>query len=195
MLNRCVCAVLAAVLLAPSARAQLRGRNEYALGLEWRTQVGALADTAERRNGLSIRIQGEIPWKKYVGWRVEGAYVQVKYTRTDLGEGTPITETDFELGGFARVSLRPKARWRPYIMGGPLGSLRGSCDISNAFGESGNVRCGEGEDILLGWGAGAGIKLTDWVGGWNWFLETRVLSNVTAVSGGRMFAISFGAGM
>ena len=76
-----VTAVSAVVLWATPGGAQ-RSRNEFGVGIDWRRQLGAVPDSVERRTGLSIRLQGDIPWKRYVGFRVEGGYVQVKYDET-----------------------------------------------------------------------------------------------------------------
>ena len=53
--------------------------------------------------------------------------------------------------------------------------------------------CRTGEDFLFGWGAGAGISLRNWVGGWHWFMESKYLANATAAGGGNLLAISIGA--
>jgi hypothetical protein len=37
------------------------------------------------------------------------------------------------------------------------------------------------------------LRLGSWVGGWNWFVESKYLSNVTAGGGGNLLAISLGA--
>jgi hypothetical protein len=186
--------LVALAMFAAPAAAQMRPRTEFGVGLSWRRQLGTLPDSTDRRRGLGIRLQADIPWKPYVGWRVEGGYVQVKYDMVGPLDDIPITETDFELGGFVRLTLPKLSKPRPYIVAGAIGSLRGSCDISNAFGDAGSVRCAEGEDFLLGWGAGAGLQLREWVGGWHWFIETKYIANVVAAAGGKMITVSIGAG-
>ena len=184
---------IAALTCAAATASAQRQRPLLGAALEWRKQIGELPDSADRRNGLAIRIQGDIPWKKYFGWRIEGAYVQMKYDRSDPNGPTPIRETDIELGGFLRVLQPGAGRVRLYMLGGPVLSLRGSCDISNAFSSTGTVRCGSGKTFSAGWAAGGGVRFPDALGGWTWFAEARVLSNVTAAQGGRLVAVSIGA--
>jgi hypothetical protein len=190
-------ATLALLSLSSAASAQ-RTRSEYGLAVEWRKQIGTVGDSSEgRRKGLSLRIHADVPWKRYFGWRLEGSYVQVDYNRVDALGSTPISETDFELGGYLRAFRAPALKTRPYLLAGAVGSIRGSCDLNNAFSgaSSTNVRCNAGHDYLLGWAAGAGVRFPSWLGGWNWFVESRLLSNVTAARGGKLVVVSVGAGM
>jgi hypothetical protein len=184
-----------AVLSMPGAALsqQQRARTEYGIGIDYRRQIGTLADSVDRRTGLAIRIQADVPWNSHFGWRIEGGYAQVQYKRNDPLGMTPINETNLELGGFMRAFPSADAKWRPYVIGGPIASLRASCDVDIAFGQSDVTTCGTGEDFLFGWGAGAGIRLANWVGGWSWFIEGKYLSKVTAANGGRLIAFSIGA--
>ncbi len=188
-------ALLALLLLSSAAGAQLR-RSEYGLAFEWRGQVGAVGDSSEnRRKGLSLRIHADVPWKRYFGWRLEGSYVQVDYDRTDALGTTPISETDFEVGGYLRAFRAPASRIRPYLLVGTIGSVRAACDLNSAFASSSFIRCNEGPDFLLGWAGGAGVRFPNWLGGWNWLIESRLLTKVTAARGGTLLVLSVGAGM
>jgi hypothetical protein len=182
-----------AMMLASSGVLAQRARTEYGIGIDYRYQLGALADSVDRRKGLAIRIQADVPWNSKLGWRIEGGYAQVQYERQDPLGRTPINETNIELGGFLRAFPSASAKWRPYVLAGPIASLRASCEHDIAFGQADMTACGTGEDFLFGWGAGAGIRLGSWVGGWNWFLESKYLSNMTAAGGGNLLAISIGA--
>ncbi len=185
--------VLSLVVIASGVGAQQRPRTEYGIGIEYRRQLGTLADSQDRRKGLAIRIQADVPWTNHFGWRVEGAYAQVQYKRQDPLGLTPINETNLELGGFIRAFPAAAARVRPYLIAGPMASLRASCETDIAFGQSDYQPCRTQDDFLFGWGAGAGVRLANWIGGWSWFLETKYLSKVTAAGGGNLIAISFGA--
>jgi hypothetical protein len=184
--------VLAFICISSAAAAQ-RPRTEYGIGLDYRRQIGALPDSVDRRKGLAIRIQADIPWNNNFGWRIEGGYAQVQYKRQDPLGTTPINETNLELGGFIRAFHSATATWRPYVLVGPVASLRASCDIDIAFGQADVTACGTGEDFLFGWAAGIGIRRGNWVGGWHWFAESKLLTNVTAANGGRLIAFSIGA--
>ena len=181
------------MFLASAAGAQQRAQTEYGIGIDYRRQLGTLADSVDRRKGLAIRIQADVPWNNHFGWRIEGGYAQVQYKRQDPLGMTPINETNLELGGFIRIFPSASAHLRPYLIAGPIASLRASCDIDIAFGQSDVTACGTGEDFLFGWSAGAGLRLANWVGGWHWFVESRYLSNVTAANGGKLLAFSIGA--
>jgi hypothetical protein len=187
--------IIVALFVASSAAHAQRPRTEYGVAVEYRRQIGELEESLDRRKGLSIRIQADIPWNRHLGWRVEGSYAQVQYDRSDPLGVTPINETNLELGGFVRAFHNRNARLSPYLLAGPLATLRASCDVDNAFGMSDLTECGGGEDFLFGWGAGVGLRLANWIGGWGWFIESRLLGNVTSAAGGRMVTISLGAGM
>jgi hypothetical protein len=182
-----------ALLLGSTAALGQRARTEYGLGLDYRRQLGSLPDSVDRRKGLAIRIQADVPWNNHFGWRIEGGYAQVQYKRQDPLGKTPINETNLELGGFIRAFPSATSKLRPYLLAGPIASLRASCDIDIAFGAADVTPCRTSEDFLFGWGAGAGISLRSWVGGWNWFVESKYLSNATAAGGGNLLAISIGA--
>lgn len=185
--------IILVLVCIPGVAAGQRARTEYGLGIEYRRQLGTLADSVDRRKGLAIRIQADVPWRHRVGWRIEGAYAQVQYDRQDPLGVTPINETNLELGGFVRIFPSATAKWRPYVLAGPVASLRASCDVDVAFGQADVTACGTGEDFLFGWGAGVGIRRGSWVGGWHWFAESKLLSNVTAANGGRLLTFSIGA--
>ena len=182
-----------ALLFGSSAVLAQRARTEYGIAIDYRRQLGALADSVDRRKGLAIRIQADVPWNDHFGWRIEGGYAQVQYKRQDPLGQTPINETNLELGGFLRAFPSASSRWRPYLVAGPIASLRASCENDIAFGQSDVMPCRTGEDFLFGWGAGGGVSLRNWVGGWNWFVESKYLSKMTAAGGGNLLAISFGA--
>jgi hypothetical protein len=185
---------IALALLVPSSAAVAqRARTEYGIGLDYRRQLGTLADSVDRRKGLAIRIQADIPWNNHFGWRIEGGYAQVQYKRQDPLGMTPINETNIELGGFIRAFPSATATWRPYVVAGPMATLRASCENDIAFGQVNMTSCETGEDFLFGWAAGLGLRRGNWVGGWHWFVESRYLSNVTAAGGGSLLALSFGA--
>jgi hypothetical protein len=185
--------ILLAVLLISSASEAQRRRTEYGLGVDYRRQIGSLPESVDRRKGLAIRIQADVPWTNNFGWRVEGAYAQVQYKRQDPLGFTPINETNLELGGFIRAFPSATARWRPYLVAGPMATLRASCETDTAFGQADMMPCRTQDDFLFGWGAGLGVQRRDWLGGWHWFLESKLLSNVTAANGGRLLTISIGA--
>jgi hypothetical protein len=191
---RFVLGLLAAAALAGVAQAQ-RSRAELGIAVDWRGQMGAVEDSSDRRRGLSVRIQADIPWLRHASFRLEGSWVQVQYSRYDAIGAIPINETSYEVGGFVRGYRARTGLVRPYVLAGGVASYRASCEFDNPFGSSGFVSCGGGDDFLMGWGAGVGVKLVEWVGGWNWFAETRVLTNTTAAGGGNLLTISIGAGM
>lgn len=183
---------LGLMLISSAALAQ-RARPEYGIGIDYRRQLGTLPDSVDRRKGLAIRIQVDVPWNNNFGWRVEGGYAQVQYKRQAPNGEVPINETNLELGGFLRAFPSAAAKWRPYVVGGPMATLRASCENDIAFGQADVTRCETGEDFLFGWAAGAGLRRREWVGGWNWFLESKYMSNVTAAGGGNLLSISIGA--
>ena len=185
--------IVLGLILASNAALGQRARTEYGLGIDYRRQLGTLADSVDRRKGLAIRIQVDVPWTHNFGWRVEGGYAQVQYKRQDPLGQTPINETNLELGGFIRAFPSATAKWRPYLVAGPMATLRASCENDIAFGQADVTPCETGEDFLFGWAAGAGLRLGNWVGGWNWFAESKYMSNVTAAGGGNLLSISIGA--
>lgn len=186
--------VIAIAIAAADAPAQ-RARAELGIGVDWRAQMGAVEDSSDRRRGLSVRLQADIPWFRYATLRVEGSWVQIQYDRYDALGPVPINETSYEVGGFVRGFRARTGLARPYVLAGGVVSYRASCEFDNPFGSSGFVSCGGGDDFLIGWGGGVGVKLVEWVGGWNWFAETRVLTKTTAAGGGNLLLISIGAGM
>jgi len=185
--------VALALLLGSSGVLAQRARTEYGLGIDYRRQLGTLPDSVDRRKGLAIRVQVDVPWNNYFGWRVEGGYAQVQYKRQDPLGRTPINETNLELGWFLRAFPSAAAKWRPYLLAGPTASLRASCDIDIAFGQVDVTPCRTEDDFLFGWSAGAGLSRRNWVGGWHWFVESKYVANATAAGGGNLFAISIGA--
>jgi hypothetical protein len=188
------CALLAAG--EAGAQRQARTRPQFGGAIEWRSQIGTLPDSADRRTGLAIRILADGRWMPYVGWRFEGAYIQAQYDRAGAAGTTfGVNEDGYELGGFLRTT-RPdssSAKWIPYGIGGPILSLRGSCSLDNGFGSDNEIRCTDATTVRFGWAAGAGLRMRAGLGGWDWFLEGRVLGNVTSASGGKLVAIAFGA--
>jgi hypothetical protein len=189
--------IIPAVLLLSSTASAQRQRTELGLGLDWRRQVGTLGDSTNRRKGLAIRIQGNVPWRRYLGFRLEGSYVQVQYDRLDpaaMNGTTGISETNFEVGAALRAFIPVRETVRPYVLAGTILSVRASCDLTNAFASTGFIRCAPGEDFLIGWGAGGGVQFGNWLGV-KWFTEARLLGNLTAAAGGNLLAVSIGAGM
>lgn len=184
---------VASVLAASVAGAQ-RPHTQLGLGLDWLRQTGSLPDSVDRRKGLAIRIQATVPWKRYVGFRVEGDYVQVQYKRAGDNGSIGISETNIALGGYLRAFIPRGESMHPYALAGSIISVRASCDLDNAFASTGFVRCQQGEDFLIGWGAGAGVQFGNWLGV-KWFTEMRIMGKSTAASGGNLLALSFGAGM
>lgn len=170
-----------------------RSRTEYGLAIDYRRQLGTLPDSVDRRKGLAIRIQADQMFATHFGWRIEGGYAQVQYKRNDPLGQTPINETNIELGGFIRAFPVVRQQFRAYALAGPVASLRASCDVDTGFNQTDMTPCRTTDDYLVGWGAGGGLMLANWVGGWNWFVESKYLSNVTAAGGGNLIAISFGA--
>jgi hypothetical protein len=184
-----VTAIVAGGVAAP-AGAQ-RG-TQWAAAVEYRTQVGTLDTSADRRAGLALRAMVEGRWRRHVSWRLEGAYTQVQYDRNDPGGKTPITESGFETAGFVRGEIPTLSRWRVYGLGGLVASLRASCGIDNAF-TAATVDCGSGSEFLLGWGAGAGVRMMNGLAGWDLFAETRLLDKVTSAGGGKLITLAIGA--
>lgn len=184
-------------LVAGDAVAQQRtARPQFGAAIEWRGQIGTLPDTLDRRTGLAIRLLADGPWMRYVGWRFEGAYIQAQYDRNVETGTIPVNESGYELGGFLRtLRSNSAAKWHPYAIGGGVLSLRGSCTLDNGFSYESEIRCADATTIRVGWAAGGGLRMRGGLGGWDWFAEARLIGNVTSVSGGRLVAIAFGAGM
>lgn len=189
-------AVAGVMLGAGQAAAQARSRPQFGGAIEWRSQIGTIPDSTDRRTGLAIRVLADGKWKPYLGWRFEGAYIQAQYDRAGAAGTTfGVNEDGYEIGGFLRTT-RPdsaSAKWIPYGVGGPILSLRGACSLDNGFGSDNEIRCSDATTVRVGWAAGAGIRVRGGLGGWDWFLESRVLGNVTSASGGKLVAIGFGA--
>ncbi|HKS04782.1 MAG TPA: hypothetical protein VJR92_00590 [Gemmatimonadaceae bacterium] len=181
---------------APAAAQRARSRPQFGGAIEWRSQIGTIPDSTDRRTGLAVRIIADGRWKPYVGWRFEGAYIQAQYDRAGAAGTTfGVNEDGYELGGFLRTT-RPdssSAKWIPYAIGGPILSLRGACSLDNGFGSDNEIRCTDANTVRFGWAAGAGIRMRGGLGGWDWFLEGRLLGNVTSASGGKLVALAFGA--
>ena len=67
-----------------------------------------------------------------------------------------------------------------------------ACEVDSAFDLGSVVACEGSDQFLLGWGAGLGAS-REFIGGWDWFLEARVLGNVTSAGGGRLLTVAIGA--
>jgi hypothetical protein len=180
---------------AVPATAQQRSRPTFLGAIEWRTQVGSVPDSLDRRTALALRLMADGTLARYAGWRAEGGYIQSRYERRADSVVVPISESGYEVGGYLRLGQQAGRKWLPYVLGGAVVSLRGSCNLDDGFNYDNPVRCGDATTIRLGWGAGAGVRMTGGLAGWDWFAEARVLNNVTSASGGRLFTIGFGAGM
>ena len=176
-------------LIAPTVHAQ---RVQYGAAVEWRGQLGSPSPTSDRRSGLAARLLANGFLRRSTDWRVDLAYSQMQYDRRDEFGIIPINESGLELGGFLRQSLWTVGRARPYAVAGAIASLRMSCGVDTAFDASNIVECEGRDEFLLGWGAGLGAR-TEFIGGWDWFFEARVLGNVTSAAGGRLLAIGVGA--
>ena len=150
--------LLLLTVCASAASAQLRPR--YGGAVEYRAQLGAGTDSTKRHGGLAIRLMMDGAWTPTFGWRFEGAYTQAQYSRKYVDGTAPINEYGYEVGGSVRAQGRVAMLWRPYVVGGPLLSLRGSCSFDNAFDRGNVISCGDGNTIRVGWGAGAGIRYT-----------------------------------
>ena len=193
---RCCLGLLCGAALASGASAQQKKtRPQFGGAVEWRTQVGTVADSADRRTGLALRFVADGGWMPYLGWRAEGAYIQAQYERRIEGGTVPLNESGYEIAGFVRAGRLTAGKWVPYAMGGSILSLRGTCSLDNGFSYDSEVRCEDATTIRVGWGAGAGVRYRGGMAGWDFFMETRFISGVTSASGGKLFAISFGAGM
>ena len=174
--------------------AQRTPRPQYNFAVELRSQVGTPADSTTRRSAFAIRIFADGELSNVFGWRVEGAYTQADYNRIAPAGTVPINEFGVELGTSLRAVSRV-GRWRPYLVGGPIMSFRGSCNINSAFDQQNVISCGDGQTIRFGWNGGLGARYTSGLAGWDWFLETRMLGNLTSNGGGKSIAIEFGAGV
>jgi hypothetical protein len=169
-----------------------RSRVQYGAAVEWRGQIGDGNENTDRRRGLAARVMANGPWFSQIGWVVDGAYSQMQYDRTDENGTLPINENGIELGGFLRHEFPRVKSARPYVIAGPVASFRMSCGIDSAFEATGFVDCENPTEFMIGWGVGAGAR-AGFVAGWDWFLETRVLGNVTSAAGGKLIAIGIGA--
>jgi hypothetical protein len=67
-----------------------------------------------------------------------------------------------------------------------------SCGVDSAFEATGFIDCEDPTQFMVGWGAGAGMRAA-FVAGWDWFLEVRLLGNVTSAAGGKLIGIGIGA--
>jgi hypothetical protein len=190
-LSLLLCAVIAAGDLGAQAP---RPRPRFGGAIEWRTQVGTVADSADRRTALALRILADGTLMPGLGWRAEGAYVQAQYDLTVETDKIPLTENGYELAGFLRLGRENGMKWLPYAVGGSILSLRGSCTLDNGFSYDSEVRCADATTIRVGWAAGAGVRFRGGLAGWDWFVESRMLGNVTSARGGQLFTIAFGAG-
>ena len=193
MRNRIGQSLLLIAACASAASAQLRPR--YGAAIEYRGQINASTDSTKRHGGLAIRLMIDGAWTPSIGWRVEGAYTQAQYNRKYVDGVAPINEYGYEIGGSLRALRRIGNLWRPYLVAGPLLSLRGSCSFDNAFDRGNVISCGDGNTIRVGWGAGAGIRYTGGIAGSDYMFEARMLGNLTSNGGGRSIAIAIGAGM
>jgi hypothetical protein len=187
---RSLALLLLCSVLAPAAlNAQ---RVQLGAAVEWRGQLGTTSTTSDRRSGLAARLMANGFLRPTTDWRLDVAYSQMKYDRRDEFGVVPINESGLEIGGYLRQSLWPIARARPYIVAGAIASLRMSCGVDTAFDSSNIIECEGRDEFLLGWGAGLGAR-TEFIGGWDWFFEARLLGNVTSAAGGRLLAIGLGA--
>src|SRR5688572_28767597 len=115
------CFAIGALVAGDAAAQELRQpRPKFGAAIEWRSQMGSLPDTLDRRTGLAIRLFADGEWMRYLGWRFEGAYIQAQYDRTVETGTIPVNESGYELGGFVRTKRSPTstARWTPYALGG-----------------------------------------------------------------------------
>jgi hypothetical protein len=125
-------------------------------------------------------------------WRGDFAYSQMQYDRHDEVGTIPINESGVELGGFLRQDVGMVSGWTPYVLAGAVGSFRMSCGVDSAFDVGNFVNCEGSDQLMVGWGAGTGAR-RQFIGGWDWFLEARVLGHVTSAAGGNLLAIGIGA--
>ena len=191
-------AFIGIALTAAGAAAQpAKTRPQFGGAIEYRAQIGSIPDSLDRRTGLALRVVADGNWKPYLGWRFEGAFVQAHYDRTTSTGTFAVNEDGYELAGFLRTTRpnTPTTKWVPYAVGGPILSLRGACSLDNGFGSSSEIRCADATTVRLGWAAGGGIRMRSGLGGWDWFVESRIVGGVTSVNGGKLFAIAFGAGI
>jgi hypothetical protein len=170
----------------------LAQQGQYGAAVEWRSQIGSTSETSDRRSGLALRLMGTWVLRPGTDGRVEGAWSQMQYDRRDEFGAIPITESGLEVGGLLRQGLGALGSVRPYALLGAIASLRMSCGVDSAFDLGSVVACEGSDQFLLGWGAGLGAR-REFIGGWDWFLEARVLGNVTSAGGGRLIAIGVGA--
>lgn len=189
MRTRLILPLIAAALAALPAGAQ---QVQYGAAVEWRGQLGSASPSTDRRSGLAARVLANGYLRRGTDWRLDGAYSQMQYDRHDELGTVPINESGVELGGFLRQGLGSVGSARPYILAGAIASFRMSCDVDSAFDLGSMVPCDGPDQFLLGWGAGVGAR-REFIGGWDWFVEGRVLGRVTSAAGGRLLAIGVGA--
>lgn len=180
------------VAFACLATPSLAQTGQYGAAVEWRGQIGSTSETADRRSGLALRLMGNWVLRPGTDGRVEGTWSQMQYDRRDEIGAIPIAESGLEVGGLLRQRLGTIERARPYALAGVIASLRMSCEVDSAFDLGSVVACEGSDQFLLGWGAGLGAS-REFIGGWDWFLEARVLGNVTSAGGGRLVAVAIGA--
>lgn len=182
--------LLVCVALAPT----ISGAQRVQLGgaIEWRGQLGSASESSERRSGLAARVMANGFLRRGTDWRVDGAFSQMQYDRRDELGTIPISESGIEVGGFIRQGVGAVRSARPYLLAGAIASLRMSCGVDSAFDLGSVVPCDGSDQFLIGWGVGAGAR-AEFIGGWDWFLEARLLANVTSAAGGRLLAIGVGA--
>lgn len=186
---RSLALLVACSLFAPAVHAQ---RVQPGAAVEWRGQLGSTSTTSDRRSGLAARLMANGFLRRTTDWQVDLAYSQMQYDRRDEIGVIPINESGLETGGYLRQSLWSVSRARPYLVAGAIASLRMSCGVDTAFDSSNIIECEGKDEFLLGWGAGLGAR-TEFIGGWDWFFEARVLGNITSAAGGRLLAIGVGA--
>lgn len=193
MHSRFLTFALGALLISTSdAQAQGPRRVQWGVAAEWRGQLGSPPATTDRRSGLAARLVGQRSMREGLIGRVDFAYSQMQYDRRDELGTVPINESGLELGGFLRQDVGSIGESTPYLLAGAIASFRMSCGVDSAFDVGNFVNCEGSDQFLLGWGAGAGAR-RQFIGGWDWFFEARVLGNVTSADGKNLLAIGIGA--
>jgi hypothetical protein len=184
-----VCVTMVGLCTAWSSAGAQRAR--IAFGGEWRVQIGSVDDTLQRRTGPAARVFVDGTLSDRWGWRLDGAYAQMKHDRTLLGESVVVSENNLEAGAGATFVLRLRGLYHPYIIAGGLYSHRASCGVDSNFDSNGFVACGNTDESYVGWNAGLGVRRVTTLA-WRWFAEVRALGRVTSALGGNAVAVSAG---
>lgn len=182
-----VATLTAALALSPAlAQAQLGG----AVGI--RDASGDTGNDANGdRRGVEARVMYDGTITNTLGWRIEGAYNQMQFQRTDGALRFQVNENGFEFILAARAEIRAGALTGAYLTAGPVASFRAACGTSSLNDSNGRVACDEGETYLTGYAVGAGVRWMAFPRS-DFTLEARYMGNTTAAQGQRLIAVSVG---